>query len=184
MKRVLGMMGSPRKNGNTHVMISKILEGSEDAGAKTEIIILKDLVIKECDGCHTCWKGNDCSKNDDMNNLFQKISSNDVIISGTPVYWYGPTALIKACLDRFVYFNCPENHEKIENIKAVLAIPFEEESEETAEILLNMFKKSFEYLKIPLIEKVLAPGVDKRGEVSKRDDIMNLCYNIGKRIVN
>ncbi len=62
MTRILALMGSPRKNGNTHVMLQQILKGSADAGAVTELILLKDLDIKECDGCHTCWKGNVCSK--------------------------------------------------------------------------------------------------------------------------
>ena len=103
MKKILGVMGSPRKNGNTHVLLSKILESAKDNGATTDLIFLNDLVIKECDGCHSCWKSNECSKNDDMNNVYPMIIGCDVIIFGTPVYWYGPTALMKAFLDRFVF---------------------------------------------------------------------------------
>ena len=101
MKKILGVLGSPRKEGNTHVLISKILEGAKEAGASGEIIFLDDLDIKECAGCFSCWKGNECSRKDDMNDLYQKIFESDVMIWGTPVYWYGPTALIKAFLDRF-----------------------------------------------------------------------------------
>ena len=148
-KRILGIMGSPRKNGNTHKLVEKILEGASQVGASTEILLLQDLEIRECDGCHTCWNGKDCSKNDDMNDIYPKIVESDIIIFGTPVYWYGPTALIKAFLDRFVYFNCPENREKIRNISAVLVVPFEEEHLETANVLVQMFEKSFQYLQIP-----------------------------------
>jgi multimeric flavodoxin WrbA len=52
MKRVLGIMASPRKNGNTHLLVSKILEGASAEGAITEILFLNDLTIRECDGCH------------------------------------------------------------------------------------------------------------------------------------
>lgn len=184
MKKILGILGSPRLNGNTHTLILKILESAEQAGTKNELIFLKDLEIKECDGCHSCWKGNDCSKYDDMNNLYPKIIESDIIIFGTPVYWYGPTALIKAFIDRLVYFNCPENRKKIKNKNAILVVPFEENNIETADPLIKMFEKSFEYLEMQLIEKIIVPGVGEKGEVLKKEDILNLCYEIGKKIAN
>jgi multimeric flavodoxin WrbA len=57
--------------------------------------------------------------------IYPKIIEADVIIFGTPVYWYGPTALMKAFIDRFVYFNCPENRAK--SGKAA-NIPFEDDT--------------------------------------------------------
>ena len=146
MKKVLGVVGSSRRNGNTHILVSKILEGAKDAGGKAELLLLKDMNIKDCDGCHACWKGKPCSKKDDMNGIYPKIIESDIIVFGTPVYWYGPTALMKAFLDRFVFFNCPENRETIKGKTAVLAIPFEEENPEAADLLVGMFEKSLDYL--------------------------------------
>ena len=175
MKNILAIMGSPRKDGNTHSLISKILDGAKDMGAETEIIFLRDLEIKECDGCHICWKGNECSKEDDMNLIYPKIIENDILIFGTPVYWYGPTALMKAFVDRFVFFNCPVNRIKIKGKNAVLVVPFEEENLSTSELLVKMFEKSFQYLEINLIEKVLIPGVYKKGDVlQKKKTLENL----------
>lgn len=182
MTKILGIVGSPRKNGNTHVLVSKILEGAKEEGASIDALLLKDVNIKECNGCHSCWKGNPCSKNDDMNELYPKIIESDVIIFGTPVYWYGPTALMKAFIDRFVYFNSPENREKIKGKKAILVVPFEEDNFETANPLIEMFEKSLKYLAIPLIEKIIVPGVTKLGEVVKKRDIMDKCFSLGKRL--
>ncbi|TFG03233.1 MAG: flavodoxin family protein [Promethearchaeota archaeon] len=182
MNKILGVMGSPRINGNTHVLVSKILEGAKEKGAATDIILLKDLNIQECDGCHTCWKGNECSKSDDMNNIYPRIIDNEIILFGTPVYWYGPTALMKAFIDRFVYFNCPENRAKIKGKSAVIVVPFEEDNLETADLLVKMFEKSFEYLEIPLIGKIIVPGVTKKGEVIKQEEIIEQCYNLGKKL--
>lgn len=69
VKKVLGIVGSPRKKGNTHLLISRILEGAEEAGATTDIVFLGKLKIRECDGCHACWKGKPCGKKDDMNDV-------------------------------------------------------------------------------------------------------------------
>lgn len=182
MKNILGVMGSPRKDGNTHILISKILESAKENGAVTEILLLNDLKIKDCDGCHSCWKGNECSKCDDMNILYPKIIESNLIIFGTPVYWYGPTALIKAFIDRFVYFNCPENREKIRGKGAILVVPFEEENVETAEPLIQMFEKSFEYLEMTLLAKIIAPGVGNKGAVLRKQGILDKCYDLGKNL--
>jgi multimeric flavodoxin WrbA len=182
MKKILGIMGSPRKNGNTHVLISKILESAQKEGADTKMIFLSDLIIKECDGCYSCWKGQKCGKNDDMNNIYPLIINSDILIFGTPVYWFGPTALMKAFIDRFVYFNCPENRAKIKGKSAILVVPFEDEDIETATPLLQMFEKSLDYLEVKLIERFIVPGVTKKGEVIEKTDIMKTCYALGRKL--
>ena len=182
MKKVLGIMGSPRRNGNTHILVSKILEGAESEGARGDILFLNDLAIKECNGCHTCWEGKDCSKDDDMNGIYPRIIESDAIIFGTPVYWYGPTALMKVFIDRFVYFNCPENREKIKGKPAVLAIPFEEEDPEAAALLKTFFEKSLRYLEMDLIGTILAPGVSQKGEILKKVNRLEEAYELGKRL--
>jgi len=182
MKKILGIMGSPRKNGNTHILISKIIESAQKEGADTKMIFLSDLIIKECDGCYSCWKGQKCGKNDDMNNIYPLIINSDVLIFGTPVYWFGPTALMKVFIDRLVYFNCPENRAKIKGKNAIIVVPFEDEDIETASPLLQMFEKSLEYLEVKLIERLIVPGVTKKGEVIEKAEIMKTCYALGRKL--
>jgi len=178
-KRILAVVGSPRKNGNTHILVSKIAEGAAENGAVVDELLLGELSINECDGCHACWKGRDCSKNDDMQGLYPKISSSDVIIFGTPVYWYGPTALMKAFIDRFVYFNCPENRKKIKGLSAVIAVPFEEDDSEIAAGVVEFFRKSLAYLEIKLIGQIIAPGVGEKGAVLRKEEYLQQAYDLG-----
>lgn len=183
MKNVLGIVGSPRKNGNTHVMVLRILEGARNAGCNTEAIFLGDLTISECDGCHACWSENHvCSKNDDMKDLYPKIMESDAIVFGTPVYWFAPTAIMKAFMDRFVFFNCPANRKKIRNKTGVIAVPFEDGTLETSDLVVGFFERSLAYLEMRLTGKVLAPGVTIRGEVRNRKRIMDRCYSLGRRL--
>jgi multimeric flavodoxin WrbA len=155
VKKVLGIVGSPRQEGNTHLLVSAILEGAKSEGAVVETVLLGKMTIKECDGCHACWAGRDCVKKDDMNFLYQQINNADVFVFGTPVYWYGPTALMKGFIDRFVYYNCAVNQDKIKDKKAVLAIPFEERNPETAALVVKFFEKSLEFLQMDLLGKVM-----------------------------
>ncbi len=179
MKKIIGIAGSPRNNGNTHILVNKILEGAKDNGAETELIFLNDLDINECDGCYTCWKGKDCSKKDDMNNLYPKIIRSDIIIFGTPVYWYGPTALMKAFIDRFVFFNCTENREKIKNKSAVIVVPFEDKDMDTVRPVIEFFSRCFEYLQLRFIKKIIVPGVTVKGEILNKKEYMDEAYDLG-----
>ncbi|MBN1811433.1 MAG: flavodoxin family protein [Anaerolineae bacterium] len=182
MEKVLGVVGSPRKKGNTHILVSRILEGAEAEGAATDVIFLGKLKIRECDGCHACWKGKPCAKRDDMNDLYPKIIESDAIVLGTPVYWYGPTALMKGFIDRFVYFNCPENRAKIKGKLAAIAVPYEEENPETAQPVVAFFEKSLAYLEINLIGKVIVPGVSDRGDVLQKKEALAKAYKLGQRL--
>jgi multimeric flavodoxin WrbA len=184
MKKVLGIIGSPRKQGNTHLLVSRILEGARDAGAETEILFLGDLTIRECDGCHACWKGNPCNKKDDMCGIYPKIAASDVLVFGTPVYWYGPTALMKGFIDRFVYFNSPAHRGQIRGKSAVLAVPFEEESFETVAPVKTFFEKSLSFLEMNLLGSVIVPGMGNKGQIRERPDRLEEAYELGRKSAN
>jgi multimeric flavodoxin WrbA len=137
------------------------------------------LTIGECDGCQTCWQGRPCSKQDDMNGVYPKIAESDAVVFGTPVYWYGPTALMKAFIDRFVYFNCPANRPQVRQKPAVLAVPFEEDDPEAAGLLVAMFEKCFEYLEMRLVGKLTVPGVGEKGAVLKKQAALEEARALG-----
>lgn len=182
MNSILGVVGSPRKKGNTHILVSRILGGAEKGGATTEMLFLNDLNIRECDGCHICWKGKRCSKKDDMHEIYPKIIQSDIIVFGTPVYWYGPTALMKCFIDRFVYFNCSQNREKIRGKSAVIAVPFEENNPQTASLLVKFFEKSLKYLEMKVIGKIMVPGVSSSGDILRKEDRLEEAFKLGTKL--
>ncbi|MFA6471938.1 MAG: flavodoxin family protein [Candidatus Latescibacterota bacterium] len=182
MKKIMGVVGSPRKNGNTHILVSTILQGAQESGNETDIILLGDHKIKECTGCHACWKGRICPRHDDMNDLYSRIIECDALILGTPVYWFGPTALMKAFIDRFVYFNCPENRAKITGKPVLLAIPLEDENPDTYTPVVEFFRKSIDYLHMNLADMIIAPGVGRKGEIREQAEKMKEAGEMGRRI--
>jgi multimeric flavodoxin WrbA len=181
--KILGVMGSPRKKGNTHALVSAALDGAADLGAAVETVFLGDLAIRECDGCHACWAGKPCPKHDDMNALYPRLVESDAIVFGTPVYWYGPTALMKAFIDRFVYFNCPENRQGVAGKSAAVVVPFEEEDESTGQPLIAFFEKSLRYLGMELVGHLLVPGVTNRGDVLRKPECLARAKELGGALV-
>ena len=182
MGQILAVVGSPRKRGNTDILVSKIAEGAEAAGGRVERIYLGDLDIRECDGCHACWRGRPCSKNDDMCRLYPKIAACDAIVFGTPVYWYGPTALMKALIDRFVYFNGQANRPAVRGKRAVVALVLEETSESTWKPVVEFFEKSLAYLEMLLAETIVAPGVGEKGAIRREPQRLEEAYRLGGRL--
>jgi len=184
MKRILGIIGSPRKRGNTDVLVSALLDAAAQHGAHTDRVYLGDLTIRECDGCHACWaeKPTPCPKADDMNNLYLLLAECDAVVFGTPVYWYGPTALMKAFIDRFVYFNCPANRVKIRGKAAAIVIPFEENDPAVADPTIVFFEKSLAYLEMNLVGRIIVPNVTRRGEVKDHTDRLSEAADLGRRL--
>ena len=181
---VLAVIGSPRTNGNTDILVSKIAQGACAAGAEVDTVHLGALAVRECDGCHACWRGRPCSKNDDMQQLYPKIIAGDIVIFGTPVYWYGPTALMKAFIDRFVYFNCPENRSRIRGKKAIVALVLEEEEQATWQPVMDFFDKSLAYLEMTLAGTIIVPGVGKAGAILRKPGRLDEAYRLGSAVAS
>ena len=89
---------------------------------------------------------------------------------------------MKCFIDRFVFFNCPQNRAKIRGKSAVIAVPFEEEDPRTAHLLVKFFKKSLDYLEMNLIGTIRVPGVSKRGDILAKKAFLEKAYKLGERI--
>jgi multimeric flavodoxin WrbA len=102
---ILAINGSPRRKGNTSLMLAELRRGAEEAGAIYEEIIADQLNLEYCSGCLRCNLIKRCSiKKDDWPILSEKILNADALIFGTPIYFHHVTASLKKVLDRFRSF--------------------------------------------------------------------------------
>ncbi len=105
--KILGLSCSPRKSGNTEILVGEALDGAQKEGAEVELCSLSGKEIKPCDGCYTCRETGKCHINDDMQAVYQKLIEADGIIFGTPIYFYSMAAQAKALIDRTYALNTP-----------------------------------------------------------------------------
>ena len=98
--QILAFNGSPRKNGNTEILLSSLLDGARGAGADVELIRLADYTIHPCVACGGCEKTGRCVLEDDMQVLYEKVDSADRLVIASPIYFYSVTAQTKAFIDR------------------------------------------------------------------------------------
>jgi len=98
--KILGIVCSPRKGGNTEILVREALEGARESGSETELILVADKNITPCDGCGACLKNGICKIKDDMQEIYQQLKLADGVIFGTPVYFINVSAQAKAVMDR------------------------------------------------------------------------------------
>ncbi len=102
--KVLGIVCSPRRGGNTEILVKESLATAKTLGAEVELVTIGDKNIAPCDGCESCRKTKKCRINDDMQEIYSKLLEADGIIFGSPVYFWGVTAQAKALMDRTFAF--------------------------------------------------------------------------------
>lgn len=101
MSKIIILIGSNRRGGNTNLLAEAFAKG---AGQKheVEIISIADYKINPCIGCNSCFQreGNLCFQQDDMQKIYPKLAEADIIAIASPVYFYGISAQLKAVIDR------------------------------------------------------------------------------------
>ena len=177
--KVLALVGSPRKNGNTDILVDKLLDGASSEGCSVEKAYLYDMDIRPCIDCRNCKKGSfECATEDDMQILYPRLEEADVLVFGTPLYWYGPTAQMKLFIDRLRPFVASK---KLKRKKAILVVP-SEEGMAACKHLVGMFKLSLEYLNVQLANTLLVKAYEK-GEVREQPDILRSAFTIRRSLI-
>ncbi len=99
--KVLGISGSMRKDGNTADLVNVILKRCDEAGIKTEFVSLAGKKIHPCLGCEKCKEQKWCAiENDDWDGVIQKVLNCDVLVIGSPTYYYDVCGHLKNFIDR------------------------------------------------------------------------------------
>lgn len=106
--KVLGFNGSPRKNGNTAIVLNHALEGAASKGAETELVNLYDLNYKGCISCFACKRiggksYGKCALNDELTAVLKKVDEADAIILGSPIYLGVVTGEMRSFMERLIF---------------------------------------------------------------------------------
>lgn len=182
--QMLGIVGSPRRKGNTEVLVDEVLRGAAEAGAKTEKVILSELQINPCRACQYCWDAGHCFQNDDMPALLNKMQHSDVWVLGTPVYWSSPSAYFKLFLDRWF------GQSRIVTFKGrrvILAIPMgasdPDKVRQLEQTMLGMFRMITGHMEMNLLTAIMASGVWDAGKIREHPDKLSAAYRAGQEAV-
>ena len=188
--RVLGIAGSPRRGGNTELLLSEVMRGAASRGAETKTIILNHLKIAPCQHCDGCLETGRCKVEDDMQMVHDELSKADRIVLASPVHFMGVTAQTKAMIDR-----CQALWAKKYRLKLP---PLGNERERKGLFIsvggtkrANLFqpalatiKSLFRVLDITYADDLLFSGVDEKGAIAKHPDALRQAFLAGQKLVD
>ncbi len=181
--QILGIGGSPRRNGNSDILLQHILHN----GGETKQ--LRDLQFQSCIGCEKCRKDKICTGlQDDMSLLYPKIIEAKGLVLVSPTHNYNITALMKAFIDRLYCFYNFDNKNRpgpwssqLENQgrKAIIVAVCEQENKKDMGFTLDAMRLPLEALGYEIMEELPVFGVFARGKVKERKRILTKAADIG-----
>jgi multimeric flavodoxin WrbA len=184
-RKILALVGSPRKGGNTDILTCRLLQSASENGAATEMIYLVDCKINPCTQCEYCHRedSTQCNVNDDFNPIVDKMLSADIIILATPIWWSTMHSLLKLLLDR-CYSLVDKNWGNFK-LKGKSFILITCQAQNDLNLYANPFVKEFEgyqnWLGFKVIDSVVA-SADTKGEVAGNTEAMNKAIALGEAI--
>jgi len=180
--KVLAVVGSPRKGGNTDVLMDQMISGAAGAGAEVEKIYLNDMKITPCQACYACKKKPGCVVKDDMQKLYPKVIAAEAILFGTPVYWWTVSAQMKCFLDRWFALVDADLRSLVKGKRAALAVVCQDpDTKGMTDPIIHMFKEGLEFVGIQYVGEVTA-SCEEKGEVAKNEKAMSAARELGRKI--
>ena len=184
--KVLIILGSPRKKGNSASLAARATEGAISKGADVESIYINRLKLRPCQGCEKCQKEDfaGCAIDDKMNELFPKLSSADSIIIASPVYWFNISAQTKIFIDRLYAVGVgKKNIFKGKKLAIILTYADPDPFVSGAVNAIRSFQDICQYLGANFEGMVYGRAGDA-GEILKNKDVMEKAYLLGSNLFN
>ena len=175
MSRILVLNGSVRRGGNTELLVQSFAEGARKNNS-VEIVSVADFKVNPCIGCNSCFnrEENDCSQNDDMTKVYEKLKSTDILVIASPVYFYGISAQLKTMIDRL---HTPmRNSFPIKKLALILvgaaSLP------EMFDAIKVQYRLALNFFGLEDAGTVLVRGAKEKGDVKNTDGLKE-AYELG-----
>jgi multimeric flavodoxin WrbA len=182
MLNVLGISGSPRREGNSETLLHAVLEGAKEAGAETEIVRLNDLTYRGCQACDACFTAGRCPQRDGLTAVIEKLREADVWIFSSPIYYDGVSGQLKTFFDRCRCFNSDPGKKERRRAGAILVTYEADRTEfyhETARRLAAYFNW---FGRFEPVEVLAEPNLGPPDAASRRPGLLAKARALGKRL--
>ena len=175
---ILILAGSPRKGGNTELLVGAFVEGASQKH-HVEVVSVHDYKVNPCMGCNACFKNeaNACVQNDDMSLIYEKMSQADMLVIASPVYFYGLSAQLKAVIDRF--HNPIRDTFRLKRMALLLVgaatLP------ELFDSILAQYRLCLNFFNLEDAGRVLVRGVKDKGDI-RNADALHEAFHLGSNV--
>jgi len=187
--KVLGIFGSPRRGGNTELLLEETLKGAEKEGAKVERLFLSDFTITPCKECHGCDNTGNCIILDDMGKIYPKLLEADIIILTSPIFFYGVTAWAKAMIDRSqplwvrkYPLKDPSSGKEGKKRKGFFISVGATKGPKVFDGAIQTVKYFFDVLNADYVGELVFRNVEAKGDILKHPEALQQAFEAGRRL--
>ena len=185
---VLVLMGSPRRGGNTEILVDEALGAAKKQGARTAKIAVSDFDIRPCLELYHCAIDGTCSIRDDMTPLYDELVAADRIILASPIFFYALTSQIKAVIDRcqalWVRRHVLKSWQPdVEARRGAIIAVGATRGPKLFDGALLTAKYFFDAVGMTLGERLLVRGVDAKGQILDQPQRIDEARSLGRRLV-
>lgn len=181
-KKIIALMASPRKNGNSTILGRQIADGAKAAGARVEVFCLHKMNIRPCTACDKCHAADDrfCVLKDDMQKLYPRVLGADAMIFASPVYFFTVSAQLKLFMDRCYAFGGPTGY-ALQGKKMAVALTYGDcdPFRSGAVNALRTFQDAFAYVGAEFTGAVYGTGLEP-GDILKNRAVMKEALQLGR----
>jgi multimeric flavodoxin WrbA len=178
--KVVAFNGSPRKDGNTGILIHRVLQELDQEGIETELVQLTHRRIHGCVGCYKCFENKDwrCAVNDDAaNEYIQKFTQAQGIVLGSPVYFMDVTPEMKALIDRVGFVSRSNGGMYKNKVGSLVSVARRTGAVHTTDTMSHFFLS----MEMVIAGRAIGVGRDK-GDVEKDEEGLQLAKALGQRM--
>lgn len=184
---VIGLMGSPRKRGNTDILLDELLKAAQSNNHVIKKLLLFSYSIKPCAEIYACRKTGECSIKDDFNKILEDLFNADIIVLASPIFFYGLPSHLKALIDRCQSLWCAKYIlKKAPPIKKERKGYFISIGATHGKYLFNGAKLTVKYffdaLDTVYSDDLLIRGVDEKGAITRHPTALQDAYILGQKI--
>jgi multimeric flavodoxin WrbA len=187
---ITALYGSPRKDGNTDLLMQAFVDGVREAGGEPREIFLRDLKFSPCIDCGGCLKTGSCVLRDDLDDVYPHLIAADVIVLAAPVFFYGLNALAKAMVDRTQCFWARKyllgrglRQERGSEGRGILLSVGGAKGQKNFDGILLTAKYFFDALDMPFSHNLMYEKIDEKGAIRQHPTALEEARSLGHEIM-
>ena len=179
--KAICIVGSPREDGSTALLVGQIAKGLELRGIEVDCYLLGALSIGYCQGCRECETTRRCVQRDDMDMLLAGILDADIVLLDSPSYWGDVTGQMKAFIDRSLPLcNASTGHTPVPPGKVGVAVAVRAgRSPGENQHILDTFEHYFGHLGVVLGAVLTAEGINEPSDLERCPAKLEEAYSLG-----
>jgi multimeric flavodoxin WrbA len=186
--KVLALYGSPRKEGNTSLLLKELIKGLKEKGAEATEVEICNLTIHPCVADYSCAETGKCFLEDDMQEIYQHFIEHDCIVVAAPIFFYNVNAQTKTLIDR---------SQALWARKYMLKQPLSTTGGKKKGVFISVgatkgsklfdgtvltIKYFFDAIDAKLYKSLLYKNVDAAGDIQKHPTALKEAYELGKEL--